>query len=122
MSLLIAAAVAAAQGGPPAGETLYRRHCQGCHALERGRNTPAGPSLFGVVGRRIAAEPQFDYSPAMRAHGARGGRWTTQALDRFLTNPERAVPGTEMGSAGIAAPAERRALIDWLDRRARPAR
>jgi cytochrome c len=121
-ALLIAAAIAAAQGGPPAGEQIYRRHCQGCHALEPGRNTPAGPTLHGVVGRAIAAQPGFDYSPAMRRFGAGGARWTPQQLDRFLVNPERAIPGTEMGAAGIAAPAERRALIDWLGRRARPAR
>lgn len=120
--LLLAALAAAAQGAPPAGEPLYRQHCQGCHALEPGRSTPAGPTLSGVVGRRIAAEPRFDYSPAMRAFAARERLWTRERLDRFLTNPERAVPGTEMGAAGIADPRARRTLIEWLGRRARPTR
>jgi cytochrome c2 len=119
--LLLAALAAAAQPAPSAaGEPLYRQHCRGCHALEPGRSTPAGPTLWGLVGRRIAAEPRFDYSPAMRAFGARERHWTRERLDRFLTNPERAVPGTEMGAAGIADPRARRALIDWLGRRARP--
>ena len=120
--MLLLAALAAAQGAPPAGERLYLQHCQGCHALEAGRSTPAGPTLSGVVGRRIAAETRFDYSPAMRAFGARERLWTRERLDRFLTNPERAVPGTEMGAAGLAEPRARRALIDWLGRRARPTR
>ena len=119
MTPLLLIALAAVQPAAPAGDALYRRHCQGCHALEPGRNTPAGPTLSGIVGRGIAAEPRFDYSPAMRAFGARERIWTRERLDRFLTNPERIVPGTEMGAAGIADPRERRALIDWLGRNRR---
>jgi cytochrome c len=38
-------------------------------------------------------------------------------LDRFLAEPEAAVPGTEMGFEGLSDPAERRALISWLGER-----
>ena len=41
-------------------ERLYRQHCYACHALEPGRNTPAGPNLHGIVGRVDHADPQIE--------------------------------------------------------------
>jgi cytochrome c len=41
------------------GERLFRQ-CYACHAIEPGRNTPAGPTLHALVGRPIAAEPGFN--------------------------------------------------------------
>lgn len=109
-----------AQAGAPAaapseGTRLFRR-CVACHALSPGRNTPAGPNLHGVVGRRIAAQPGFRYSPALQAYGREHPRWTPELLDRFLADPEAAVPGTEMGFPGLSSLAERQTLIRWLAR------
>ena len=121
-ALLLAGAacgVPSAAGGQPSGETLYRRHCYACHALEPGRDTPAGPTLHAVVGRAVAAQPQFNYSPALRQLATRHPRWTPALLDQFLADPQAAAPGTEMGLAGLDDRAERRALIDWLERRER---
>ena len=95
------------------GERLSHR-CLACHALEQDRNTPAAPTLHHVVNRAIAAEPGYNYSPALRAFAAQNPRWTAELLDRFLTDPATLVPGTEMGFAGLADPAERRAVIAWL--------
>jgi cytochrome c len=97
------------------GERLYRQ-CYACHALEPGRNTPAGPTLHGIVGRRVAAEPGFDFSPALRRLAAERGRWTADLLDRFLADPAAVAPGNEMGFVGLEDAAERRALIAWLAR------
>ena len=113
-SWTIAAWLAAAAFWQPADGPLLYRQCRACHALEPGRNTPAGPTLYGVVGRGIAAEAGFNYSPAMRRFAAGEGRWTAARLDRFLAAPEHVVAGTEMGFPGIPDPAERRRLIDWL--------
>lgn len=96
-------------------ERLFRQ-CYACHAIEPGKNTPAGPTLHAVVGRPIAAEPGFNYSPAMRRLAQRQGRWTPELLDRFLADPEAVAPGTEMGYPGLGDPAQRRALIAWLAR------
>ena len=123
MNLLIGAGLALATAGaafaasrasaPVEGERIYRR-CFACHALEPGRNTPAGPTLHAIVGRPIAAEPGFDYSPALRRLAARRGRWTPELLDRFITDPGAVAPGTEMGFLGIPDPHQRRILIAWL--------
>jgi len=116
-----AALAGAACAVPPAqladGEQAWRQ-CAACHALEAGANTPAGPALHAVVGRPIAAEPGFNYSPALRRFATRHGRWTPELLDRFLADPAAVVPGTEMGFPGMTDPGERRALVAWLGRRA----
>lgn len=98
------------------GERLYRQ-CSACHALEPGRDTPAGPSLHAIVGGPIAARPGFNYSPALRRFAARHRIWTPALLDRFIADPEAMVPGTEMGFTGMSDPGARRALILWLDSR-----
>lgn len=115
---ILAGAACAIASAPDAaeGELLYRQ-CYACHALEPGANTPAGPTLHSIVSRPIASEAGFDYSPALRRLAAAHGRWTPELLDRFLANPAAVAPGTEMGFPGLADPAERRALIAWLETR-----
>ena len=54
----------------------------------------------------------FAYSMAMKRSGI---VWNDRSLDRFLAAPTKAVPGTTMGYAGIADPAERRDLIAFLE-------
>ncbi len=112
-ALLALLAQASQPSGSTDGAALYRR-CVACHALAPGRNSPAGPTLHNIVGRRVAAEPGFQYSPALERFSARHPRWTPQVLDIFLDDPLAAVPGTHMGFPGIADPAARRILIRWL--------
>lgn len=119
LALLVAAACA--QAAPPgdtaltAGEQAYQK-CFSCHSLEGPDPSTQGPSLKGIVGRAAAAEPGFAYSPALRAHAARQPRWTREALDAFIADPQTVVPRNEMGFFGIRDPAERRALIEFLAR------
>lgn len=99
---------------PSLGERAFQK-CFSCHALEPGRNDLSGPTLYRIVGRPIAAEP-FDYSPALRRFAEREPEWTNALLDLFAKDPEALVPGTSMTFHGIADDAERRALVDYLDR------
>ena len=64
----------------------------------------------------MAAQPGFDYSPALKQFAQRQPRWTPELLDRYVTDPEALVPGTSMNFHGIADAEERRALIDYLER------
>ena len=118
-ALLAAAACAATATEPtaapsPAGKRAYQK-CYSCHALEPGKNDLGGPTLHAVVGRKIAAEP-FDYSRAMRAFAVANPVWTRDLIDRFAADPEELVPGTTMLFHGIDDPAERAALLDYLER------
>ena len=60
---------------PGAGERAFQK-CFSCHSVEKDETGLPGPSLFGIVGRRAAGAPDFEYSPAMRAKGAAGLVWT----------------------------------------------
>ena len=114
-SLAVATALAA-QPAANRGASVYRRVCFSCHALEPGRNTPAGPSLHGLAGRPIGAQRGFNYSPALRRLAARERRWTRALLERFLADPDALAPGTEMSLPPLSA-ADRRAVAAWLQPR-----
>jgi cytochrome c len=101
------AAGTALKGDPQRGEEIYAR-CGACHAIENDRT---GPRHCGLFGRRAGSVPGFAYSPAMKRSGI---VWDARTLDRFLTNPLRAVPGTTMGYAGIDDAQERADLIEYL--------
>jgi cytochrome c len=96
------------------GERAYQK-CFSCHALEPGRNDLSGPTLYGIVGRPVAAEAGFGYSPAMRRLSAQEPRWIEQLLDRFVSDPQAVVPGTSMTFDGIGDAEERKALIAFLE-------
>jgi cytochrome c2 len=108
---LATASAAAAQPGTPGdatrGATLFEDRCASCHVARGGGQ---GPSLVGVVGRKVAAAPGFRYSPAL-AHS--GLTWTAANLDHFLAGPGKLVPGTAMLIV-IANPAQRADLIRYL--------
>lgn len=99
------------------GEVAYRK-CYACHALEPGKNDLSGPSLHGIVGRRVAAE-RFGYSPALRALAKRRPRWSAALLDRYLADPEAVAPRTSMTFTGMRDSRERADLIAYLKRTAR---
>jgi cytochrome c len=117
--LLAAACVQAAPRSDAAmlaaGERAYQK-CYSCHSLEGPDATTQGPSLRGIVGRAVAAEPGFAYSPALRAYAARQRRWDREALDAFIADPQAVVPGNEMGFFGISDAKERQDLIELLVR------
>ena len=106
-------AAGACAAAPGAGERAYQK-CYSCHATEAGKNDLEGPSLNGVVGRKVAAVHGFDYSPAMRGFAAKHPRWTAELLDRFIADPESLVPKTRMNFPGIRDAKERAALIGYL--------
>ncbi|MCJ2049884.1 c-type cytochrome [Methylobacterium sp. J-070] len=85
--------------------------CHACHAFEKGGPNKVGPDLYGVVERPKGAHPGFEYSAAMKE---KGGAWTYDDLDAFLTNPKGYVKGTKMAFAGIASPQERANVIAYL--------
>lgn len=93
------------------GEKSFAK-CAACHKVEKGAPNGIGPNLHGIVGKAVASVEGFAYSPAMKA---KGGVWDEDSLDAYLENPRKIVPGTKMAFAGISDPAERDALIDWLE-------
>jgi glucose/arabinose dehydrogenase/cytochrome c2 len=84
--------------------------CTGCHSIRNAQHG-IGPDLYGVVGEAVARHGDYVYSAALRRYGR---TWTAERLDRFLESPQREVPGTSMEHEGIADPAERAEIIQFL--------
>jgi cytochrome c len=104
---MIAFAGAAAAQDAAKGAAVFQDRCGSCHVL---KGVGQAPSLAGVVGRKAAAVPGFNYSDAMKTSGL---VWTEANLDRFLAGPTRLVPGTSM-RAIVSDPTERRQVIAYL--------
>lgn len=112
--LLVAAqtAPALAQAASPteAGRRVFQR-CAACHSVDANAPNRFGPNLRGVVGRKAASLPGYNYSAALKAQKF---TWTEAQLDKWLKGPRALVPGTNMPFTGLSDAGERRAVIAYL--------
>ncbi len=63
------------------------------------------------MGRPAGSIPGFHYSAANKNSGL---TWDAATLDRYLTNPRKAIPGTLMSYPGLSDPKKRADLIAYL--------
>lgn len=91
------------------GATLYQQQCGGCHSVEPNMHL-AGPSLWGVVGRKAGSSAGANYSTALKNADI---LWDSETLDEFLAAPSEFVPGT---TKVVAVPdnQQRIDLIEYL--------
>ena len=85
--------------------------CIACHSFNEGGKAGVGPNLYGVVGGPQAHMEGFAYSAGMKA---KGGKWTYEELNKWLTNPAAYSPGTKMLLAGVTNAGDRADLIAYL--------
>jgi cytochrome c len=88
------------------------KQCQACHNFQEGAGAKIGPDLYGIVGRPVASVSGFSYSAPLKA---KGGSWTFDELNKWLTKPSADVPGTAMTFAGISNEKQRADVIAYLD-------
>lgn len=114
-ALVIGVAPAFAQGEPkgdPAkGEQVFVI-CRACHQIGPGAQNGVAPVLNGVVGRKAGTYPGFDYSSANKNSGI---VWTPEELDKYLTDPQKVVPGTKMIFPGLKNAQQRQDVIAFLE-------
>ena len=93
--LAVAATVMAAPafaGDAAAGEDTFKK-CKACHSviapdgteIQKGGRT--GPNLYGVIGRGVAADPDFKYGESIAALGATGAVWDEASLAVYVADP-----------------------------------
>ena len=88
------------------------KQCQACHNFEEGQGPKMGPDLYGVVGRKIATAPGYNYSSALKS---KNGTWDFNTLNTWLTKPSAYAPGTAMTFAGLSNDKQRADVIAYLD-------
>ena len=86
---------------------LFEKRCGGCHALDREKE---GPRLGGVYGRPAGSIASFQYSTALQKSKI---TWTSQTLEKWLTDPEKLVPDNDM-AFHVENPTERLEIISYL--------
>ncbi|MEH2517958.1 cytochrome c [Bradyrhizobium sp. AZCC 1610] len=110
LSLLLPAAAAAEENGVRAFAP-----CRACHSLDPAERGLPGPNLSGLIGRVVAGNTDFDYSPVLRKARDEGLRWDAKRLEIFLADPAAMFPGLWMSMRGIEDAAERQALVRFLE-------
>jgi cytochrome c2 len=125
---LVAAVLLAALSGPAvaddsvdAGRKLFVQRCQTCHGGTGPADSPIGPSLRGIVGKKAGSEPSGVHSrAAVESHIV----WNRESLRRFLSAPPKQLPGTPMPEkelpgtlmqASVSDPKELDDLLDFLE-------
>lgn len=109
LGLVAATPALAGQAAPDAGKQAFAP-CAACHAVTP-NTKKIGPSLHGVVGRKVAGLPGYNYSAGLKA---KGGAWSPATIDAFLTDPRAWAPGNKMTYQGIKDPAKRAAIVAYL--------
>jgi cytochrome c len=89
------------------------KKCAACHTFAKGDKNGVGPNLYGIVGdHKGEGRGGFNFSAAMKG---KGGTWTIDDLNQFISNPKGFVPGTAMGFAGIQKDSERADVLAYLN-------
>ena len=102
----------AAYAGDPGAEVF--RACVACHTLSAGEGNRAGPTLAGLFGRRIATQPGYNFSDALKRLDI---VWTPQTVSElFEIGPAAYTPGTKMPEQRIGSASERAALVRFLQK------
>jgi cytochrome c len=104
---------ASASAAPNAthGEVIYQS-CQDCHSLD---SNDVGPMHRGVFGRKAGSVAGYNYSDALKDSGI---IWDAGSLDKWLTDPQKFVPGSKM-FFHLDAAQDRADVIEYLKERAR---
>jgi len=85
--------------------------CKACHSLGRDGPNMIGPALHDFFGKEVGSRSGFEYSAVMRNANF---VWTPEALNAWLAQPGRFLPGNRMTFAGVLKQSDRDDLIAYL--------
>jgi cytochrome c len=113
-ALTLGATQAAHAQDAAAGQRVFNQ-CRACHTVDAGGRNGVGPNLHGIVGRAAGSIQGFRYSANMQELAQGGLTWTTENLNRYLTNPKDLVPRGSMAFAGLRQEQQRKDVIAYLE-------
>ena len=96
LSTKMALAQQGVAGDPAKGEEIFF-HCSFCHSNVEGEHK-RGPSLFGVIGRKMGSSEGYEYSADL---SSRDLEWSSGLLSAWLVLPKALVPDTKMEFKGL---------------------
>jgi cytochrome c len=100
------------------GEREFLRKCSVCHTLERDGLNRAGPTLYGVFGRRAGSLPDYPYSRALRESDI---VWDEDTISQLFDHgPDVVTPGSKMPVQVLSSVEQREALIAYLKEATNP--
>lgn len=102
---------ATAAGDTIRGQELYHTMCMSCHSIDY---NGVGPAHKGLFGRKAGGRADYQYSPAVKSSSI---VWADKTLDKWLTNPEKLIPGQKMGFM-VPDAKDRADLIAYLKKEA----
>ena len=82
--------------------------------LQIANKNRVGPSLKGIFGRKAGTLPNYRYSKAMIAAGAKGLIWSEGSLGKYIKKPRNFVKGTKMVFVGVKKQKDIDNLIAFL--------
>ncbi|MEO1494844.1 MAG: c-type cytochrome [Pseudomonadota bacterium] len=101
------------------GERQFARKCSICHTLTPDDRNRAGPTLWGLFGRRAGTVEGYAYSEALDGSDI---VWGAETIDKlFDIGPDHYTPGSKMPMQRITGAEDRSDLIDYLAKNTGPA-
>ena len=103
---------ALAEGDAAKGKEAFAK-CGICHTFDK---NAVGPELKGIVGRKAASVADYAYSPGMKKLGEEGFVWTSENIDKWISNPKAMLPDSTMAQLfqGLPDAQERANIIAYL--------
>ena len=100
------------------GEKQFARKCSVCHSLTASSKRRAGPTLYGVFGRKVGAVEDYPYSKELIGMDL---VWDEETIDLlFKDGPDIVTPGSKMPVQRIKGEQDRADLISYLKRATAP--
>lgn len=107
--LITGSAWAQSGGNAQKGKQVFNQ-CSACHSLQAGKNG-IGPSLHGIIGQKAGTVPGYNFSAAMKNSKV---VWNADTLQKYLSDPQKFIPGNKMPFPGIKDKTQLQNLIAYL--------